>query len=137
MFPDYSKKGFTLIELLVVIGVIVLIASIALISIRNARLRADDAEITTVLHDLRNIAEMSYISNDSYEAVCDDGDLSGDGDFGTIRSKIIAKGGAIACQDSIAAYAVSSSLSLGGYWCVDSTGISKKTTDPVTSTVCP
>lgn len=139
MFLGFSKEGFTLIELLVVIGIIALIASIALIGVRNTRLRAYDVEITTALHDLRNIAEMSYISNGSYEAVCDDNDntLSNEGYFGIIENNIIAKNGIIACQDSDTAYAVSSSLNLGDYWCADSTGISKKTTDPVTSTVCP
>jgi len=74
-----DKKGFTLIELLVVIAIIGILATIVLVSLNTARMKARD---TRRLGDIRQIAlalEMYYDDNtttgypgDAEAATCDD-----------------------------------------------------------------
>jgi general secretion pathway protein G len=61
-----SKKGFTLIELLVVIAIIGLLATIVLVSLNNARNKANDAKIKSDLSQIMLGIEMYYADNSAY-----------------------------------------------------------------------
>ena len=58
--------GFTLIELLVVVSLIGLLASIVLVSLSSARLKAKDAAIKEGLVQMRNLMEMNANDTGSY-----------------------------------------------------------------------
>lgn len=145
LIPPKKLKGFTLIELLVVIAIIGLLATLILVGVRNARLRANDAKIQTTLSELRNVAEMSYTTNQNYQAVCDEADntLSNSGDFGKIEIEVKKYNGDqyLTCFESSYKqdYAVSSPLTRepGKHWCVSSVGIAKEIATPITSSTCP
>lgn len=59
-----NKKGFTMIELLVVIAVIVLIVSLAIIALTQARVRANNSRIMTNMDQIRKQAEAIYAENE-------------------------------------------------------------------------
>jgi prepilin-type N-terminal cleavage/methylation domain-containing protein len=71
-----DKKGFTLIELLVVLAIIGILATVVLASLGNARDRAKDAAIKSILSNMRAQAEMQY--DGDYDDICDAGTKSGD-----------------------------------------------------------
>jgi prepilin-type N-terminal cleavage/methylation domain-containing protein len=62
-------RGFTLIELLVVIAIIGLLASIVLVSLNAARLKAKDTRIIADANQLRTIMEAQYASTADYNAI--------------------------------------------------------------------
>lgn len=62
-----TEKGFTLIELLVVISIISLLSSVILVSLSTARAKAKDSVIVSALHEMRNLMELNYSTNQSYE----------------------------------------------------------------------
>jgi type II secretion system protein G len=64
-----NKRGFTLIELLVVIAIIGLLATIVLVSLNNARNKANDAKIKSDLSQIMLGIEMYYADNSSYPTV--------------------------------------------------------------------
>ena len=61
-----QSAGFTLIELLVVISIIGLLASIVLVSVNSARVKARDARRMSDLKQLQLALEMYYDSNNAY-----------------------------------------------------------------------
>lgn len=61
-----KKKGFTLIELLVVIAIIGLLASIVLVSVNSARVKARDTKRIADLKQIQLALEMHYETNNSY-----------------------------------------------------------------------
>jgi len=61
-----TEKGFTLIELLVVISIISLLSSVILVSLSTARAKAKDSVIVSALHEMRNLMELNYSTNQSY-----------------------------------------------------------------------
>jgi type II secretion system protein G len=63
-----NKKGFTLIELLVVIAIIGLLATIVLVSLNNARNKANDTRIKADLSQMMLGIEMYYADNSAYPA---------------------------------------------------------------------
>ena len=63
-----NKKGFTLIELLVVIAIIGLLATIVLVSLNNARNKANDTKIKADLSQVMLAVEMYYSDINSYPA---------------------------------------------------------------------
>lgn len=77
-----SHKGFTLIELLVVISIIGLLATIVLVNLNSARVKAKSIRRVSDLHQIVLALEMYYSDNGSYP-------LSG----GTYRSECNCWGG--------------------------------------------
>jgi len=57
-----SSKGFTLIELLVVIAIIGILATIVLVSLNTARVKARDARRSSDMHQIALAMEMYYDS---------------------------------------------------------------------------
>ena len=56
-----ARGGFTLIEILVVISIIGLLASIILVSLKQARNKAADARIQQELNQIRNQLEIGNV----------------------------------------------------------------------------
>jgi prepilin-type N-terminal cleavage/methylation domain-containing protein len=61
-----KNQGFTLIELLVVVSIIGLLASILLVSLHEARAKADDARMVEDFHSLKNALTLYYQDHGSY-----------------------------------------------------------------------
>ena len=61
-----NKRAFTLIELLVVMAIIALLASIVLIALNNARMKARDAKRVADLDQLHTALAMYYGDNGQY-----------------------------------------------------------------------
>ncbi|MFH1820712.1 MAG: type II secretion system protein [Candidatus Nealsonbacteria bacterium] len=126
-----SNNAFTLIELLVVIAIIGFLSSVILLNMRGTRLEAHDAVIQSLLHDVRNLAELKYAeNNESYSFVCDEGDdtISNTGDLLILELAIKKENNNqdLTCIESVdkQAFAVSSPMRFlsDKHWCVQSAG---------------
>jgi prepilin-type N-terminal cleavage/methylation domain-containing protein len=65
-----KNKAFTLIELLVVIAIIALLASIVLVALGSARVKARDAKRVGDIRELQAAFELYYSDNGQYPPVC-------------------------------------------------------------------
>jgi general secretion pathway protein G len=61
-----KKKAFTLIELLVVIAIIGLLASMAVIALNNARMKARDSRRVSDVRQMQTALEMYYLDQNTY-----------------------------------------------------------------------
>jgi prepilin-type N-terminal cleavage/methylation domain-containing protein len=147
------KSGFTLIELLVVIAIIGVLSSVVMSSITTARVKAYDAKVKGQLSNIRSAAEVYFSTRFNYGAsttanACitippTAGTMFADTASNlaqlSISSNYPVGENTIVCNSSGTAYAVGDNLSAGsGYWCVDSTGVSRSSTTALTTGVtCP
>ncbi|MBU3918731.1 type II secretion system GspH family protein [Patescibacteria group bacterium] len=129
------QKGFTLVELLIVIAIIGILATIVVVSLRQASDRSRNAKIITNVVQIRKIAEQIYVEELSgYVNLCEN-DLtlksSYNPDLGLLQTdiEIYAGIGAISCFANANSYCVSVSLRTAGrYFCVDDEGSSVEVT---------
>jgi len=137
-------RGFTLIELLVVIAVIGLMVVIVIVNMQSPRARAHDTNIMRFMHQLRNIAQLSYNQNETYEAVCDETDntLSNSKYFGLLEDALEKEnpGEKVTCFESVDKKGFAASFPLvaekGKHWCVEAAGAGVKIDNPITSASC-
>lgn len=61
-----NKQGFTLIELLVVIAIIGILSSVVLASIKDVRMRANDAARISDIRSIKTAMEMYRSDNNQY-----------------------------------------------------------------------
>jgi prepilin-type N-terminal cleavage/methylation domain-containing protein len=139
-----KNKGFTLIELLVVIAIIGILSSVVLASLNTARTKGSDAAIKADLSGVRAQAELTYDTNgnkyntDGTTAYGTDGDCGATFTANTLFANANVKAAlahvktqngnvALACNQSAngSAYVIATPLKGGGYWCIDSTGVSR------------
>jgi prepilin-type N-terminal cleavage/methylation domain-containing protein len=118
-------RGFTLLELLVVIAVIAVLLSLILVSLQSSRNKGKDSRTKEELNDVRNTALSESIPNKDFVTVFSSGPAKDSVD------EFISRGGLTAGQYEIAVTANEFSLifplkSETGYWCTDSSGLSKK-----------
>ncbi len=149
-----NKKGFTLLELLVVVGLVAVLAAVIIAVLSTARNKGANAGIQSNLFNAISQGEIFFISNtsvpNSYTAVCTNGAVGGVQGIG-LNVFTAAKAGGLqnystnttggvgvaTCNDSATAWASEVPLKTGGFWCVDSTGISKQTNNSIGSgTIC-
>jgi len=144
----HISRGFTLVELLIVIAIIGILSSVVLSNLTGARTKAYDAKVQAQLANIRQDAEIYYISNGNYGVATSScsGGMFADTVSGmsklTVSVNYPVGENTIVCYSKGTTYAVSDNLaSSTTYWCVDNTGASKQeTTILSTSTataVCP
>jgi prepilin-type N-terminal cleavage/methylation domain-containing protein len=134
-----KNKGFTLIELLVVIAIIGILATTVIVNVNSARAKARDSVIMSGLDSYRAQAEVQYNTNlfnyISPSSVCSTSSVP---DFNRIYLSVANQGAIVYCNATTNSYAVSATLNAGGYYCVDSTGVGKRTANSLgASTTCP
>ena len=122
-------KGFTIIELLIVVAIVGILATIVIVSLREASERSRDAKIVTDVVQVRKIAEEMYIQEFSYDNLCSGGDLntSYSESLQTIKDDIENYYGGsniITCYSGQRSYCVSAPLTgaTTQYFCIDDEG---------------
>ncbi len=130
-------QGFTLIELLVVIAIIGVLASVVLVTLNDARVRAADAAIKNNLSDARAQATLFYdAANYSFGSVCANTTSGGvksiysfvlaaaqAADLTGFSRDSVGSSTAAVCNDGTSGWAAQVPLKTSGKWfCVDDKG---------------
>jgi prepilin-type N-terminal cleavage/methylation domain-containing protein len=108
-----AERGFTLIELLIVVAIIGILATVILVSLGNARVRARDARRIAEINAARRLFEMYKAQTGVYPVV------SGAGTWNDIavrmETELIAKG-IISATDTLPRDMVNSGNRMYSYW---------------------
>ena len=123
-----SSKGFTLIELLVVIAIIAMLSNIIFSAVGIARNKGYNAAVKSNLQNFKIQAQLFYEDNNyTYNGVCNDPKAKPIFDAARSAGKQPILNGQ--CQSGPGAgglnYIGDVELRTGGYWCIDSTGVSR------------
>lgn len=131
------SNGFTLIELLVVIAIIGVLSAVVLASLNSARSKGNDAAVQSNLSTIQTQAELVYSNNNNSYGVASSAACSTLTTTNTIFADVTiqnalkgAKGavnGESDCGSTATAYSIAAPLTTGA-WCIDSTGVGRKTT---------
>ncbi len=121
-----TKKGFTLIEILIVVAIIGILATIVVVSMRQASDRGKSAKIISSVVQVRSIADDLYLQNtDGYKDLCDlSGGFGTNADLQIIKADIEEYGGSVTCYSEQYHFCVSTRL-VGEedvYFCIDDSG---------------
>lgn len=98
-----KKRAFTLIELLVVIAIIGILAVVISASLGDARTRAKNASMVSMLSNLTAIIDLSKYPG-SLENLCYD--FEPGSEFGNIRTAIEENGGIWNCDSTVSDYRI-------------------------------
>jgi len=116
-----NKKGFTLIELLVVIAIIGILSGTVIVSMSGAQGSAKDARIQSGMSQLRSVAEIYLLKNNTYGDGSTNFTTADDGL--ALKTDINANStGTMTVNLSDSAYCMSAPLNGDGFLCMDSKG---------------
>ena len=155
---NIKLQGFTLIELLVVIAIIGILAAVVLASLNDARKSGSDSAVTQAMVNSRAQAQIVYNKGAafSYALLCTDlqtlklmrsaasstsATVTVDGTLTNIG--VAGTSGKVSCHVSTtgADFAIAAPLPSdpNKFWCVDSTGVSRKISVvlPASQAFCP
>ncbi len=151
----YSERGgFTLIELLVVIAIIGILSSIILVSLNSARTKGKDARVISDVQQLRTQIETDAVNpyyDVSFATSCTAGTantclLVTTGNYKTLQDDLTTYSGTLtvwttvtATGNHINAYSLWGKLpsqTTATYFCVDSTGNAKQSTQATPAITC-
>lgn len=97
-----KEKGFTLIELLVVVAIVAILTTIAITSLKSARLKAKDAGVSQVLSNYRT--EIELVSGTTYPGYVG---LCSSPSFLRIVSYVESQGGTMeSCENDLNTYRI-------------------------------
>lgn len=136
-FIRSARSGFTLIEMLVVVAIVGILSATVLSALGPSRNKARDARIISGLNQVRAIAETLYnpASASPYSAV-----IATESTIAKVKTDVDSQGGELKIVPASpgTAYVAYSKLNGGSFYCVDSAGTAKTTTEPgPTATTCP
>ena len=133
VYKDPSKShtaglviGIILAAILPIIAILGILSSVVLVSLNTARQKGQDAQVKSVLSQMRTEAEVNYGQNNTYSKSrsCSSGMFASDPSFNTIASSLtVTSKNLLTCFAEGTTYAISAPLSTAGQnYCVDSTG---------------
>jgi general secretion pathway protein G len=67
-----SQRGFTLIELMVVVTIVGILAAVAIVNVKHAQKKAQEAALKDDLHSLRRAIDDYYADHQKYPATLQD-----------------------------------------------------------------